>query len=150
MLWKLQPHHQPLPLYWLPCSQRLVHCFTAPLSWIWILKSVASEQRGGLKEMEEITPVLGGLALQSVMEMSWQGAVMFWWWGVTWTHFKILMANPGGCFSYLSISKEAWPSLCLVFSFSAAKAAIEMVKQHALFIQLHVHISTVVVLFLNF
>lgn len=27
--------------------------------------------------MEEITPVLGGLALQSVMEMPWQGAVMF-------------------------------------------------------------------------
>lgn len=65
----------------------------SPPHWvsIWILKSGPSEQRGVFfffKEMEEITPVLRGLALQSVMEMSWLGAVMFRWWSVTRAHFN--------------------------------------------------------------
>lgn len=38
---------------------RVVRRLTAPLRCIWILKSRPCEQRGGLKEMEEITPVSG-------------------------------------------------------------------------------------------
>lgn len=64
--------------------------YTASPMNIWILKSGPSEQRAGLKEMEEITAVSGSLILHSVMEMSRQEAVMFWRWSVTETHFNIL------------------------------------------------------------
>lgn len=60
--------------------------FTALPMNIWILKSGPSEQRTGLKKMEEITVVSGSLILYSVMKMSRQEAVMFSRWSVTERH----------------------------------------------------------------
>lgn len=81
-----------------------VHSFTPPPSGIWILKSGPSEQRLVKEKWRKSFLCRGGSALQSVMEMLRQRAVMFGRWSVTQRHFNILMhVHP----SYLSISDEA-------------------------------------------
>ena len=144
----LQPHHQPSALPWLPRSERLVRRSTAPLSRIWILKSKPSEQRGGLKRDGGNQSGVGGprppICYGNVMPGSTYVLMMkrdmgtFWNFNAEpWWVFRIFF-----CRSYLSISKEAGlGALCLVFSLSSAKAAIEMLIQHALFILLHLHTS---------
>ena len=107
-----------------------------------------SEQRGGFKEVEEITSFGGGGGLPppicygNVITGSSYGLMMKRDMGT----FYILMPNPGVrlsfCCSYLSICKGSRDPLCPVFSLNSVKAAIQMLIQHALFIILHLHIST--------
>lgn len=148
---KLQPHHQLTALYWLPRSHRLVQCFTAPLSCIWILKSGPSEQRGGLKEMEEIAPVLGVLPSNLLWKCHGSNHVLMMKrdMGTFWNFNGKPWVGVYDCFccSYLSISKEARPHYWDLCVLNSAKAAIEMLIQHALFILLHLHRNTEAVLF---